>query len=200
MIRTLQSSWFVALIGALLYLGTTVFILSPAKFAGAKFARQVYTPGNDPSWRFRDPQLTEWLAQIRSKKESLDQREQNLNELQTRLNVELQEISTITQTVYQLQQKFDQNVIHLKAAQEDNVKRQAKLVSAMSPEGAMATLGQMPDDDVVRILYTMKADQASAILDAMSKSGEEGAKRAALLTEKLHQVLPVASSLPTPTP
>jgi flagellar motility protein MotE (MotC chaperone) len=60
----------------------------------------------------------------------------------------------------------------------------------MSPEGAVSMFGQMDDDDVVRILFVMKPDEASAILDSLSKSGE--AKRAALLTERLHQVLPEA--------
>jgi flagellar motility protein MotE (MotC chaperone) len=50
---------------------------------------------------------------------------------------------------------------------------------------------EMSDDDVVRILFVMKPDEASAILDTLSKSGE--AKRAALLTERLHQVLPEAA-------
>ena len=71
----------------------------------------------------------------------------------------------------------------------------------MSPEGAMAMLNQMSDDDVVRILFTMKPDQASLILDTLSKSGSDQAKRAAQLTERLHQVLPeptpsTASTLP----
>jgi flagellar motility protein MotE (MotC chaperone) len=71
----------------------------------------------------------------------------------------------------------------------------------MSPEGAMAMLNEMSDDDVVRILFTMKPDQASLILDTLSKSGPDQAKRAAQLTERLHQVLPepaptTASTLP----
>jgi flagellar motility protein MotE (MotC chaperone) len=81
-------------------------------------------------------------------------------------------------------------VVRFKAQETDNVKHQAKLIAAMSPEGAVSMFGQMDDDDVVRILFVMKPDEASAILDSLSKSGE--AKRAALLTERLHQVLPEA--------
>jgi flagellar motility protein MotE (MotC chaperone) len=63
-------------------------------------------------------------------------------------------------------------------------------MSAMSPEGAVAIFEQMSDDNVVRILFVMKADEASAILDTLSKMGPDEAKRAASLTERLHQVLP----------
>jgi len=182
-----------------LYLATTVVVLNPSKFAGVQFLKPDYSADDDPSWKFRNPEFDQWVAQIKSEKNSLDLREQNLNELQTRLNAELQEISTVTQTVARLQETFDQNVIRFKAQDADNIKHQAKLMAAMSPEGAIAMLKEMPDDDAVRILYTMKTDEASLILDTLSKMGETQAKRAAQLTERLHQVLsPAPAKAATP--
>jgi flagellar motility protein MotE (MotC chaperone) len=190
MIRIFQSGWFAALIGCVVYLATTALILNPAKFAGAQFIQPDYSAEDDPSWRFRNPEFNEWVSQIQNEKEKLDQRQQELDEWQTRINTELQEITTVTQMVTQLQSDFDKNVVRFKAQETDNVKHQAKLISAMSPEGAMAIFDQMSDDEVVRILFVMKADQASAILDTLSKNGPDDAKRAAELTERLHQVLP----------
>ena len=189
MIRIFQSSWFVALVGCVLYLATTVAVLNPSKFAGIQLSNPDFSADDDPSWRFRNPEFNQWVAQIKSEKENLDTREQHLNELQTRLNAELQEISTVTQTVAQLQESFDKNVIRFKAQETDNVKHQAKLISAMSPEGAVAMLTEMPDADAVKILFTMKTDEASLILDALSKKGQPQAKRAAQLTQRLQQVL-----------
>jgi flagellar motility protein MotE (MotC chaperone) len=200
MIRILQSSWFVAITGGLVYLATTVVVLNPSKFAGVPISNPDYSADDDPSWKFRNPEFNQWVAQIKSEKEKLDLREQHLNELQTRLNVELQEVSTVTQTVAQLQQSFDQNVVRFKAQETDNIKRQAKLMAAMSPEGAVAMLNEMPDDDVVRILFTMKTDQASLLLDALSKQGQPGAKRAAQLTQRLQQVLAPPTPATTKTP
>lgn len=191
MIRVLQSGWFAALVGCVLYLAVTVFVLGPSKFAGAQFIKPDYSADDDPSWRFRNPEFNEWVSQIQNEKARLDQRQQQLDEWQTRINTELQEMSLVTQTVWQLQSEFDTNVVRFKAQEMDNVKHQAKLIAAMSPEGAVSMFAQMSDDDVVRILFVMKPDQASAILDTLSKSGE--AKRAALLTERLHQVLPDAA-------
>jgi flagellar motility protein MotE (MotC chaperone) len=189
MIRIFQSSWFVTLAGCLLYLATTVAVLNPSKFAGVQFVNLDFSADDDPSWKFRNPEFNQWVAQIRSEKDNLDVREQHLNELQTRLDAEMQEISTVTQTVALLQESFDKNVIRLKAQEADNIKHQAKLIASMSPEGAMAMLDKMPDDDAVRILFTMKTDEASLILDAMSKKGDAPAKRAAQLTQRLQQVL-----------
>ena len=190
MTRILQSGWFVALVGCLLYLGTTIFVLSPSKFAGIQPTPPDYSADDDPSWRFRNPEFNQWVSDVQNEKERLDLRSQQLDEWQTRLNLELQEVSTATQTVAQLQSNFDEDVIRFKAQETDNVKHQAKVISAMSPEGAVAMLSQMSDDDVVRILYIMKPDEASLILDTLSKASPDETKRAAQLTERLHQVLP----------
>ena len=195
MTRILQSSWFAVLLGGLLYLAATVLVLQPAKFAGLRPAGPANrSADDDPSWRFRNPEFNQWVAQIKEEKDTLALREQQLNELQSRLTSERQEIMTVTQTVAQMQADFDRNVIRFGAQETENVRRQAKLIAAMSPAGAAAMIAEMPDDDVVRILFTMKVDEASAILDTLSTRGKDDAKRAAILTVQLHQILPVATN------
>ena len=198
MTRILQSSWFAVLIGGVLYLAATVLVLQPSKFAGLRMAGPTNrSADDDPSWRFRNPEFNQWVAQIKEEKDSLAVREQHLTELQNRLNAERQEIMTVTQTVAQLQSAFDRNVIRFSAQETENVRRQAKLIAAMSPAGAAAMIAEMPDDDVVRILFTMKIDEASAILDTLSTRGKDDARRAATLTVRLHQILPATSNTTT---
>jgi len=198
MIRTLQSSWLTALLGCLLYLGTTLALVQPDKFAAARRVPSNRSAVDDPSWKFKNPEFDQWIAQMKDEKEALALREQQLSEWQTRLDAEHQEISTVTQTVARLQSDFDKNVIRFRAQETDNVKRQAKLIAAMSPAGAVAMFNEMADDDAVRILFTMKTDEASAILDTMSKMGKPEARRAAVLTGRLHQVLPLATNAASP--
>lgn len=201
MIRILQSSWLTALIGCVLYLATTVALLSPAKFPAPVRAAEKSTsaatasavsPDDEPSWRFHNPEFTEWVEEIKRERDTLKTREQQLNELQTRLEAERQEILSVTQTVHQLQAEFDNNVVRFKAQEMDNLKRQAKVIASMSPEGAAAMINEMPDDDVVRLLFTMKTDDASLILDTLSKMGKTEAKRAATVTERMRRALPPA--------
>jgi flagellar motility protein MotE (MotC chaperone) len=196
MVRFLQSAWMTMFLGGLLFFATTGALLKPAKFEAAMAnAAEAAKPGNnEPSWKFRNPEMDQWIEEIKSEKEALNAREQQLKELETRLNAERQEISAATQTVYQLQTDFDKDVVRLKAQDADNLKRQAKLLSAMSPEGAAATLNEMSDDDVVRILFTMKADDASLALDTLSKLGKEQAKRAATIIERMRVALPPITS------
>jgi len=195
MTRWLTSSWAVALVGCLLYLTTTVLLIRPAQFAGvrAMLAAATLTPDDDPSWRFKNPEFEQWVAELKLEKSDLDARAQQLQELQTRLVAQQQEFSAATQTVYQLQADFDRNVIRIKTEEVQNLSKQAKIIAGMSPEGAANLVDQMPDDDVVRLLAVMRPDDASLILDSMSKLGQTEAKRAATLTERLRMVLPPAT-------
>ena len=201
MIRILQSSWLTALLGCLLYLGTTLALVRPGKFAAAHLVPSDRSAADDPSWKFKNPDIDQWVAQMKDEKEAIALKEQQLNEWQTRLDAERQEISTVTQTVARLQSDFDKNVVRFRAQETDNVKHQAKLIAAMSPASAAAMFNEMADDDVVRILFIMKTDEASAILDTMSKPGKAEARRVAVLTARLHQVLPLATNaVSTATP
>jgi flagellar motility protein MotE (MotC chaperone) len=197
MVRFLQSAWMTMLIGGLLFFATTAALLKPNKFqvatATADDSKQIVS--NVPSWKFRNPDMDQWIEEIKQEKETLDAREQQLKDLEMRLNAERQEISAATQTVSQLQTDFDKNVVQLNAQDENNLKRQAKLIASMSPEGAAATLNQMSDDDVVRILFTMKADDASLALDTLSKLGKDQAKRAATIIERMRRTLPPTTAL-----
>jgi len=89
-----------------------------------------------------------------------------------------------------LQRDFDKNVIRIKDQEVENLKRQAKVMSGMSADGAANLISQMPEDDAVRILFTMKPDEASPILETLGKMGKSEARRAALVTEQLRRTLP----------
>jgi flagellar motility protein MotE (MotC chaperone) len=193
MVRFLQSTWMSMLLGGLLFFATTAALLKPSQLpvvASSTAADIIHIGNNEPSWKFHNPEMDQWIQEIRHEKDALSRREQQLNELETRLNAERQELSVVTQAVSQMQSDFDKNVVRLNAQDADNLKRQAKLISSMTPEGAAATLIEMNDDDVVRILFTMKADDASIALDTLSKSGKEQAKRAATIIERMRRTLP----------
>jgi flagellar motility protein MotE (MotC chaperone) len=192
MTRWLTSGWVVALAGGLVYLATTALLIRPAQFAGVRavLAAAKLTPDNDPSWRFKNPEFQQWVAELKMEKSDLDARAQQLQELQTRLAAQQQEFTVATQSVYHLQAEFDKNVVRIKSQEVQNLSKQAKIIAGMSPEGAAKLISQMADDDVVRLLAIMKPDEAGIVLDSMSKLGKTEAKRAADLTARLRMVLP----------
>ncbi len=192
MIRLLQSHWVVSLVGGLVYLGTTAALLSPSRFEGfvANRAEELSATATLPSWQFRNPEFDQWVAELKRQKEALAVKEQQLQELEGRLQAERQELSSVTQTVYQLQSAFDRNVVRIKDQEVENLKRQAKVLAGMSPDAAAGVVNQMPEDDAVRILFTMKPDEASLVLEALAKMGKIEARRAASITERMSRALP----------
>jgi flagellar motility protein MotE (MotC chaperone) len=191
MLRLLKSSWTAPLVGGLLYLTTTAVLLCRFHFERpAEVVEAALPPNDDPSWKFRNPEFEQWVQELKQERESVAQRAQQLDELQKRLEAERAEILTVTQTVHQLQMEFDKSVVRIKEQELDNLKHQTKIVGAMSPEGAAALLNEMPEDQSVGVLFMLKPDAASVILDTLSKMGKTEAKRAAELTERIKLVLP----------
>ncbi len=195
----LKSPWVIALTGGLLYLATTAALFRPGQFESlATPVEAAVSTSDSPSWSFRNPEFEQWVEELKHEREALAQRAQQLQELQTRLEAERQEILTVTQTVHQLQMEFDKNVVRIKTQELDNLKRQVKVVGGMSPEGAAAMLNEMPEDQTVAVLFMLKPDASSIILDTLSKMGKTEARRAAQLTEKMKLVLPPPASSTRP--
>ena len=197
MVSLLQSSWMVALVGGLLYLGTTAALLRPQHFPIVRPEQTDVkrSANDDPSWHFRNPEFDLMVDELRREKEALALKQQELQELQTRLAAERQELLSITQAVHQLQAEFDRNVIRFSSQEAENAKRQVKVLTTMTPAAAAGLLAEMPDDEVVKLLTLMKPDEASPILEAISAT-TGGTKRAAMLTDKMRRVAPATSPVP----
>ena len=118
-------------------------------------------------------------------KQNLDVREQELRDWAARLDAEQQEISVVTQRVARLQQDFDQQVVSVRASEAANLKKLAKIYSAMTPEGATKILKELTDEQVVKILMFMKDTETAPILELLAQQGQSEAKRAALITDRL---------------
>lgn len=198
MTRLLQSAWINCLVGGVLYFGTTILLFTPA--GTIQTTAEAETPrsrNNEVSWKFHNPEFEQWITELKHEKDVLAVKEQQLADLEKRVQIERLELTTVTQMVHQLQVDFDKTVIRFKVQETENLKRQAKLMTAMTPETACAMFKEMADDDLVRLLFLMKNDQVSELLETMAKEGKETTKRATLLTERLRLVLPAETPRPS---
>jgi flagellar motility protein MotE (MotC chaperone) len=185
----------VVLTGGLMFFLTMFATLKMVHFDGVKrAAAEPLAADDNPSWKFRNPEFDQWVSQIKDERAALALREEQLKDWETRLTAENREISTVTQTVTKLQDEFDQRVLQFKDQEAANAKKQIKVIADMSPEGAAAMLNQLSDDDATKLLYLMRPDISGPILDAMSKLGTSQARRAALITERLKEVLPSSAT------
>lgn len=175
------------IVGALCFLGTTFLLLDPSRVA-RQLGRMPQESGavvDGPSWHFVNPELDQLMAELRSEKELLARKEQQLQELAARLQAERAEINQVTQLVHRMQMELDKNIVTIKEDEMANLKKLAKVYTAMTPEGAAAIVRELPDDMVVKIFTFMKEAETAAILESLGKGGTNEARRAAEITDQL---------------
>jgi len=179
-----------ALIGALVYLAVTVAVWRGPKIVPPASSAAVAQAGSlSPSWDFRSTEVEELIVDLQHQKQLLGDRERQLNELESRLKAERQEIVVITQNVGRMQAEFDHNVVRLQQEEIANLKRLAKIYATMSPEGAVSILREMKDDDIVKIFTCMKDAETAPILELLAHGSPADAKRAAAISERLKVVM-----------
>ena len=193
MTKIVTSKWMVALIGAVVFLATTALLLPSAvsmhRLPVSKPVEEKRS-SNGPSWAFRNPELDQMVEELRREKAALAAREQQVQQLEARIRVEHESMAAVTQRVARLQMEFDKNVVRLKEQEAANLKRLAKTHAAMSSDGSANILKELADEEVVKILAYLKADEAGPILEAMGRLGKNEARRAAVLSDSLRRTIP----------
>jgi flagellar motility protein MotE (MotC chaperone) len=186
MTKILTSSWMTLPVSAIVYLAATfAFWKTPVAPVDNDAANPASGAQAASFWEFKNPEADQLIGELKTEKKSLDKREQDLNDLAVRLDAERSEISLVTQKVQQMQAEFDKNVLRVQDEETANLKKLAKVYSAMTPDSAANILADLDDTSVAKILVFMKEADTAAVLDAFAKKGAPEAKRAAGLSERL---------------
>lgn len=190
MAKLLTSGWVVALLGTLMYLGTTVALWQapagvPKRAAPPPPPKAVL---DGPSWDFVNPELDQLMQELRAERTLVAQQKVRLEEWEKRLQVERQELNQVAQSVKKMQTDFDQGVVRVHDEERENLKKLAKVYANMSPEGASLILQELTDDPLVKIMALMKEAETAPVLEAMAKLPGQ-AKRVATLSERLRLTL-----------
>ena len=192
MIKLLQSRWTTALLGGVLYLTVTAYMLTPARVFSKgipTLATEEVNHTTGPSWDYSNPEMDRLMSELTKEKAGVAQRQQQLDELATRLEVERSEINILLQSIQRTQKDFDKNVLRVQEEEALNLKKLAKVYAAMSPEGAVPILKQMEDDQIVKFMAFMKENETAPLLESFAKLGEAETKRAAAMSERLRTVI-----------
>jgi flagellar motility protein MotE (MotC chaperone) len=184
MIKLLSHSWISAPIGAVIFLlATVLFWQKPELAPRQRISDLVNSIG--PSWDFNNPEADLLISELKIEKKSLDQRGQQLDDLERRLHTERAEVGQVIQSVRQLQADFDKAVLRVKEEETGNLKKLAKVYAAMTPETAASVLEQLDNEAIVKIMLFLKDGDTAAILEAMAKKGDVEARRTAQISEQI---------------
>jgi flagellar motility protein MotE (MotC chaperone) len=101
-----------------------------------------------------------------------------------------QEVEKIRDEIKELRADLDRRVVEVQQEEVKNLEALASTYSSMPPSAVVPIFKEMEEDQVVKILATMKAKAVGLVLSEMGKapdkSGEEStARRAARITDKL---------------
>ncbi|MSU61732.1 MAG: hypothetical protein EXS31_04940 [Pedosphaera sp.] len=183
--KLLQSSWVVALLGGLLYLGVTAALWKTPVQEAKEEITILQANQSGPSWDFTNPEVDQLILELKKEKEELDKREHELKDLATRLMVERMELNRVTQTVHSLQMDLDKSVIRIQEEETANLKKLARTYAAMAPDSASLIMRELDEPTVARIMVFMKEDEAAPLLEALARKGDAETRRAASISEKL---------------
>lgn len=185
----LQSKFVPPVLGGIVFYFTTAFMTVKLVHENAPHAEASETGlaanTRGPSWNFFNPELDQFVSELKQEKDSLSTKERQLNELAMRLNAERAELDEATQSIKRMQAELDKNLASVKADEVTNIKRLAKTYANMEPAAAAKIMRELDDSIVVKIMMVMKEAEAGPILEALAKLGESETKRTARISESL---------------
>jgi flagellar motility protein MotE (MotC chaperone) len=202
----LKSTWFLALLGIVLGIGTTVgvILLHKDAFLAGPVKKEPSSPGpaNAPrEWVFWTDEITHLAGNLKEERDALDERAQELDQFEKRLVAEKEELGKVRVELEGMRREVTDNIPKIEASERQNVKSLAKTYSTMKPQDAVAVMREMDDSSIVKILASMKADVVGAIFQEMAKAKDADGPlsvRAARLSEQLRLVQNEAKSAPQP--
>lgn len=185
MTKLLSPTWMTLPVCVIVYAASTFLFWKTPKRAPRPLPTLPAVVHNNDLSQYQNPEADQLVGELKDEKQRLDDREQQLNELAARLDSERGEITNAALSVQALQADFDKNVLRINEEETANLKKLAKVYSAMTPESASVILADLDDVQVAKIMVFMKEEDAAAILEALAKKGDAQAKRAADLSERL---------------
>jgi len=192
----LKSAWFLAVLGVILGIGTTVGVMilnKEAIFTTVKTAEtKLPEPANAPrDWVLRSAEIEKLATDLRQEKAALEDRRKELDQSESRLASEREELRKVRSEIDLMRREVTDNIPKVQTAERQNVKNLAKTYAAMKPVDAVTVLRELDDQTVVKILSCMKADVVGAIFQEMTRARDNDgtlAARAAQLSDRLRLV------------
>ena len=186
----LSSSWFIVLLTLILLAGT-VFV-SFFKHAPPPKSPTVQNVNIDGAavaalWNTQTGHIEQLTFELRNREYRLDDRAQELKEVEERIHNETLELQRFQNKLVSLQNKLDETILIIENEEVKNLRDMAVKYSNMEPDTVIQVFDVMDDIEVVKVLYFMDADAQAAIFSAMIDRKEEDAPA---LSQRTKDIMP----------
>jgi len=189
--KIIQSTWFVAIFGVVLYVLTMTYSFFRHKDELLGSVSNINNTSLNEKinyWDFRTQEIETLVTNLKIEEGKLRDKKTALLEIEERVKVEKEDLKKLQNEITAYRDDLSKIIIQIEKSETKNLKTLAATYSNISPQAAVSILSKMDDTLVVKILSLMKPDGVGPIFEQMaSTEGESGpmAIRAAHISEKL---------------
>jgi len=186
------SGWALAIIAALLNIGTTgglIYVQRDAILYGPAGAKA--TEALPRFWSFRPDEVEALISELQAQRTKLLQRQDELDKLAAHIEAERQELEKTRADVVTMQNAMSAEIPEIQDSERKNLKTLAVTYAVITPNAAVAIFREMDEMTCAKLLSQMKPDKVGAILEEMSQEDKDGSmtKRAARISDMLRLML-----------
>lgn len=140
-------------------------------------------------WDFWTVEIENLANELKGRRTALDSREQEIAAREERLNARFRELEKLRQEIETLRAEALSGMTDFDAAEARNLKTLAKTYGELTPKAAVGIFEKLDEATAVKLLYLMKSEAVSGILQEMgTSSNPETVARAARLIDRLRLV------------
>jgi flagellar motility protein MotE (MotC chaperone) len=191
--KLLNSGIVLAIIGAIMSLGTTAGLLYTQREAifGTQKVALVGTLPLSHLWGFDAQEVDALVAELKTERVKLVERQTDLDRVAAHVEAEKRELETTRAEVAAMRDEISAEIPKVQDSEKKNLKTLAQTYSTMAPTAVVAIFHDMDDSLCVKLLSLMKPAIVGAILQEMSLQDKDDTltKRAARISDKLRLIL-----------
>jgi flagellar motility protein MotE (MotC chaperone) len=191
--KMFSSGWVLAILAALLNIGTTcglIFLEKDAIFH-PKAAEGEAKYGPPRFWSFRADEVEALISELNDQRAKLVDRQTELDKLASHIDAERQELEKTRADIGAMRDQISAELPEVKDAERKNLKNLAQTYAIITPTAAVAIFREMDENTCAKLLSQMKPEKVGAILQEMSQEDKDESmtKRAARISDKLRLML-----------
>ena len=194
----LSSKVIFVILGGLIYIGVTMWTLfiSIGEFEfkpnqKADGTQIGMTPNLDgPSWNFRNPEMDLLVQDLYKRAKDIEKKEKDLRLLQARVQNDIDQLSSITNRMRNLQDEFERSATALTKNEEQNIKSLLGLFKTLEPEQIGTILEEMSNQKIAKIFRLLKPAEFGPVVELWLSKDEDTETRIHAILKIYEGVIP----------
>jgi hypothetical protein len=194
----LSSKVIFVILGGLIYIGVTMWTLfiSIGEFEfkpnqKADGTQIGMTPNLDgPSWNFRNPEMDLLVQDLYKRAKAIEKKEKELRLLDARVQKDIDQLSSITNRMRNLQDEFERSATALTKNEEQNIKSLLGLFKTLEPEQIGTILEEMSNQKIAKIFRLLKPAEFGPVVELWLSKDEDTETRIHAILKIYEGVIP----------